>query len=255
MNARDIARQLLDRNPPTQHALFRLIEAGALSRSAERAIGIEVFHVTAAFPRFLAALAARIETHERRMPVVANLLCEHGGSAPHSAHVFSYRRFLFDLGIAPEAIDASRPGLCAVVYTRALLDLCAQQALPEARAALAIVEDIVARVSPLLANHARTRSASVDAGAHFALHAELDQEHADESYAETELDFAAAPEAVQRGFELGLYYQMRLYSDLLDAQRSTNGLNQGTSGGETFAMLDAHSSSFRRLKSEVTCSK
>jgi pyrroloquinoline quinone (PQQ) biosynthesis protein C len=215
---RQLATELLRQRPPAEHPLFVLLRNSALSPAEERAIGLEVLHVTAAFPRFLAALAARVEELDRRLPLISNLMSEHGGDDPRAAHVLTYRRFLMDLDVPPEVIDRSRPGLAALVYCRALFDLCAHQPLAEARAALAVIEDVVAHVSPIVQAYARARKTAGTGteGSHFALHAELDLVHADDSYAEAERDYATAPGEVERGLELGFFYQLRFYGDLVE---------------------------------------
>jgi pyrroloquinoline quinone (PQQ) biosynthesis protein C len=211
-----LANSLLAQHPPAAHPLFQLVRDDALDAEELRGLGLDVYHVTAAFPRFLAALAARIEDLQRRAPWVENLYCEQGGANPRSAHVLSYRRFLHELGIDDAAIDGSLPGLAALCYCRALFDLCSQQPVAEAKAALSIVEDIVARISPLLTEYARVRSGNPRAGEHFAMHSELDQDHASMSYRECERDLPGAHALVERGLRLGLHYQWQLYSQLVE---------------------------------------
>jgi pyrroloquinoline quinone (PQQ) biosynthesis protein C len=207
---------LLIEHPPAAHPLFHLLQKDALDARELRGIGLDVYHVTAAFPRFLAAVVARIDHVERRAPWLENLYCEQGGIDSTRAHVVSYRRFLHDLAIDDSAIGQSHPGLAALCYTRALFDLCAQQSLVEAKAGLSIIEDIVARVSPTLIEYARARSGNAGAGEHFVLHSELDQQHAEMSYRESERDLPGAAELVERGLALGLHYQWQLYSQLVE---------------------------------------
>jgi pyrroloquinoline quinone (PQQ) biosynthesis protein C len=216
----DVLRTMTDRifqaQPVENHPLFRLLVAGRLARHEERAVGLDVYHVTAAFPRFLAAVAARIEDGARRAPFVENLCCEQGGANGDLAHLISYTRYLQGLGIPAQTIEQSRPSIAALAYIRSLFDLCAHQRLAEAVAALAVIEDIVARVSPTLVAYARARTGNAEAGEHFALHEQLDRAHAEQTYAECRLDHAIEPEAVIRGLALGLHYQWRLYSDLVE---------------------------------------
>jgi pyrroloquinoline quinone (PQQ) biosynthesis protein C len=207
---------LLVEHSPTVHPLFQLLQQDALDARERRGIGLDVYHVTAAFPRFLAAVVARIDDAQRRAPWVENLYCEQGGANPARAHLLSYRTFLRELAIDDAAIDRSRPGLAALCYSRALFDLCAQQPLAEAKAALSIIEDIVARVSPTLIEYARARSGIQDAGEHFVIHSELDQDHAAMSYRECERDLPRAAQLVERGLALGHHYQWQFYSQLVE---------------------------------------
>jgi pyrroloquinoline quinone (PQQ) biosynthesis protein C len=208
----------LEHDPIEAHPLFRRMERDELSPEEARAIALDVYHVVDAFPRFLAALLARIADHRLRMPIVENLYCEHGRMDPHEIHVVTYRAFLRALGLDDDRIDESEPGLPATVYVRAVMDLCARAPLPEALAALGVIEEIVARVSPIVGRFGLRHAAGRDAGSHFSVHESLDLSHADELY---DLAARAAGDAdardVARGIALGRYYQRRLYGDLLDA--------------------------------------
>lgn len=209
------ARPLFERDPIEAHPLFRHMENGSLSDRAVRAIALDVFHVVDAFPRFLAALIAQIPDYRLRMELVENLYCEHGSMDPAEIHVVTYRSFLHALGIDDAAIDASEPGLPATVYVRAVFDLCARAPVAEALAAMGVIEEVVARVSPIVGRFG-ARYASGGTGSHFSVHETLDFSHADELYGLAER--AASPQRpneTARGLELGRYYQRRLYDDLV----------------------------------------
>lgn len=209
------ARTVFERDPIEAHPLFRYMSEGSLGEEATRSIALDVFHVVDAFPRFLAALIAQIHDYRLRMELVENLYCEHGSMDPAEIHVVTYRSFLHALGIEDAAIDGSVPGIPATVYVRAVLDLCARAPVVEALAAMGVIEEIVARVSPIVGRFG-ARRASAGTGSHFSVHETLDFSHADELYALAER--AASPERpreVARGLELGWYYQRRLYDDLV----------------------------------------
>ena len=205
-----------------QHALFRLLDADRLTPEEAQAVGLEIFHVVDAFPRFLAALLANLADYRERMDLVENLYAEHGRMHSQHVHVVTYRHFLYALGLDDAHIDGSRPGVAALAYVRAMLALCAREQPAEALGALGVIEETVARVSPSVGRYGQRRLGGARGfGSHFSVHETLDLSHADEIY---QLAAGACArgeqQAVLRGSALGFYHQTRLYTDLVAAHVS-----------------------------------
>jgi pyrroloquinoline-quinone synthase len=216
-----------------RHPLFAALTAGALDGDAERRVALEIFHVVAAFPRFLSALLTAIEDWRLRMELVSNLFEEHGRMNPDHVHLVTYEHFLLALGVSEATIAAAEPDLPSLCYTRAVLDLCARQPIAEALGALAVIEEIVARVSPSVAAFGKMRAAGSgrSVGTHFGSHAVLDVTHANEIYA---VALRLPPEsfpAVERGMRLGMYYHRRLYDDLFAATPAPRPAEAGAGSG------------------------
>lgn len=208
-------RRELFATPIERHALFESLTHGKFSRDAERSVAIEIFHVVDAFPRFLSALITSIEDFRLRMELVDNLYEEHGRMNLERVHVVTYRVFLRALGVSDEVLARGRPNLPSLCYTRALLDLCARQSAAEGLGALAVIEEVVARVSPVAAAVGRARADGATIGTHFGAHEVLDVSHAEELYAVAlRLPDDAIP-LIDRGMRLGMYYHRRLYDDLV----------------------------------------
>jgi pyrroloquinoline quinone (PQQ) biosynthesis protein C len=214
---KDLTVELFARQRVEQHALFLLLESERLTADEARAIGLDIFHVVDAFPRFLAAVLTHIGDYRERMNLVENLYAEHGRMRVEHVHVVTYRSFLHALGLGDAQIDASEPGLAAQAYVRALLALCGREEPAEALGALGVIEEIVARVSPIVARYGkRCIGAGGSLGSHFSVHETLDLSHADEIYALAARACARGREQeVRRGIALGFYYQTRLYTDLV----------------------------------------
>jgi len=197
------------------HALFSSLLAGRFGRAAERSVALETFQVVKAFPRFLSALLTQIDDWSLRMELVENLFEEHGRSKPGAVHVVTYRSFLRALGVEEAEIDAHEPALPSLCHVRAVMDLCARQPIPEAIGALAVIEEVVARVSPIAARFGAMRSSGAPLGSHFGAHEVLDVSHANELYDVASRLGESAVRGVLRGMQLGMYYHTRFYSDLV----------------------------------------
>jgi len=215
------ARELFDRNPIERHPLFVELAEGNLSIDQVRAVALQIHHVVDHFPRLLAAIVANLGDYRMRMPLVENLFEEHGRMDPARVHVETYRAFLAGLGIDRVAVANSRPAICALAYNRAVLDLCLHHPHAEGLGALGVIEEIVARVSPIVARHVRSIRGGDSSLGHFSDHEVLDLSHADEIYelASGAIARGERRELVHQGMRLGWYSHRRLYTDLLSMAR------------------------------------
>ncbi len=219
-NVKGAARELFDRDPIERHPLFVALGEGRLSHDATSIVAIQIFHVVDHFPRLIAAMLANLTDWRLRMPLADNLFEEHGRMDPARVHVETYRAFLGALGVDAATVARSRPTIPTLAYNRAILDLCLHHSAAEGLGALGVIEEIVARVSPLVARSTRMLRRDGAALAHFSDHEVLDVSHANEIY-EVASTFAAGEglDVVRRGMELGWYYHRRLYGDLLELVR------------------------------------
>ena len=204
------------------HPLFASLLGNAFDREAEQRIALEIFYVLNAFPRFLSAVVTQIEDWRTCQDLVENLF-ERGHMRPIAVHVMTYRSLLRALGTSDAQIDRYEPALPALCYVRAMLDLCARQPIAEGIGALAVIEEIVARVSPIAACLGTMRSSGRAIGAHFSARDAGDRSRGGVLYeVGARLGGRAIP-GVMRGMQLGIYYQVRLYSDLLRERRAAAG--------------------------------
>jgi pyrroloquinoline quinone (PQQ) biosynthesis protein C len=211
-SARRFARALLTDEPPEGHPFVAALFDGSLPREVALAAALDVGHVVACFPRFLAAVLANVEDWRDRMELVENLYEEHGALQPSRVHEVTYRGFLETLGLDARAIDAHSPSLGVVVYRRAVLDLCRNGRVAESLGALGVIEEIVARVSVAVRRWASLHAPGREH--HFSVHETLDLRHADELYALAEPHHRRDPAAVELGMRLGHYHHLRLYGDV-----------------------------------------
>ncbi len=215
-SAKAAARPLFLDDPIEQHPLFAAMEAHTLDAVRGRNIALDIHHVVAHFPRFLSAVMTSIEDYRLRMTLVQNLYCEHGAMNLSHVHLVTYQHFLRALGISDARIASHEPSIGTVAYVRAVLALCQREDPSEALAALAVIEEVVARVSPIVGRWGRLHGVtSGSAQAHFGVHEVLDLSHAEEIYDLAGHFWEGREASVRRGLALGMYYQRRLYTDLL----------------------------------------
>jgi pyrroloquinoline-quinone synthase len=198
---------------------IRALKDGKLTVEQFRGGALQGYHVVRFFPRFIAALIANIDDHMERLDLIGNLLEEHGGLHEERFHVTTYKEFLYGLGISREEIEQSRPIPGVQAYNRALYDLCAHRPYLEGVAAMGVVEQVVAMVSPLVSTAAlSTGLLSKERLRHFDGHAVIDVDHAQETYriADRYFDDPELREQILTGLSLGMYYHLRLYEDMFN---------------------------------------
>lgn len=216
---KSLTHQIFSEQPIEQHPLFLHMEENRFSPDQAKLIALQIYHVVEYFPRFLAAILTSIPDYVLRMPLVENLFEEHGRMNVKLVHLETYKQFLYGIGVTREEITASKPDIPVIAYTRAVTDLCLHHPYEEGLGALGVIEEIVARVSPIVARYALAHySKEKGSLVHFTDHETLDVAHANEIYEIAAQVFAGQrKELVIRGLQLGYYYQSRLYSDILAA--------------------------------------
>jgi pyrroloquinoline quinone (PQQ) biosynthesis protein C len=211
--------EVFQRADVEHHPFFRALQSRALSPEEFRRGALQIYHVVHFFPRFLAALIANMDDHKERLDLVGNLYEEHGHMKEEHFHITTYRQFLDGAGISPEEILRSRPIPPVVAYTRGVYDLCLHHHYLEGAAALGVIEQIVAIVSPIVAR-AALEGGFIPRGklVHFDDHAVLDVTHAQEIYAIADSYFGDPQnrEHILLGLALGMYYHTRLYTDIFE---------------------------------------
>jgi pyrroloquinoline-quinone synthase len=211
---RDRARARFREAPVEALPLFAPFITGKLAPEQALRVAQEMHAVVEAFPRFLAALLANDLDSELRDTIVDNLYEEQGRMDKTAVHLTTYRALLAMLGDAAPHIRIGRPCVGVVAYVRAVLDLCARGPVAEGAAALAIIEDHVARAS-LVIGRWIAREHPTARERHFRVHEALDLRHADELYALAAHYWERDRRSdVEQGLAMGTYLHRRLWADV-----------------------------------------
>ncbi|MBR8658477.1 MULTISPECIES: TenA family transcriptional regulator [Brevibacillus] len=218
---KQLAEQLFARHQVERHPLFLALHDRSFSPAQAKEAALQIYHVVEHFPRFLSAILTNLPDYRLRMPLVDNLYEEHGRMNEAHVHLETYKRFLRGIGVTDAERDVSRPIIPVLAYNRAITDLCLHYPFPEGLAALGVIEEIVARVSPLVGAYAASAYGNAADLAHFTDHEILDVTHANEIYEVVAQVYSGDNKPlVERGMQLGMYYHTRLYTDILDHVQS-----------------------------------
>ena len=194
---------------------FRALTDGSMTRDAFAAGQAQFFYAVQFYARPIAALVARVPDPRHRLDLVHNLVEEHGDFREHQFHQSTFRGFLATLGTTSADLAGRPPSPAVHAFNTALLGACTAEPLAVGICCLGVIELAFAGVS------AAVGRAVVDHGwvpadrlVHYALHAELDVEHAGEFFEMVEADHDRDQADIRAGLTLGAYLFDRLYRDL-----------------------------------------
>ncbi len=200
-----------------QNPFFEALRAARLSLADFRSAQEQFYFAVAFFSRPMAGLLARSPDYASRIDLLRNVVEEHGGFQLSSSHAETFLAFLQTLGSDPAQVRGQRPSPAVHAFNSVLYSACLLEELEVGIACVSVIEHAFARLS------AEIGQAVVAQGwvpreklLHYALHSELDLQHADELFRllEPKWDCAEKRELIERGFALGAYAFDRLYRDL-----------------------------------------
>lgn len=214
----------LSRHPVHLGAYFSGLSSGTLTREQFICSQRQFYFAVRFFSRPMAALMARLPDSASRQSLMHNLAEEHGYEEtrgdfrPSMAHDHTFRAFLKSLGEDAGDLRGESEGPAVMAFNFALMGVCSSGDVETAFACLGIIEYTFADLSSIIG------SAVVESGwvprerlVHYALHAEIDKEHAAGFFHMVEPAWNAggvARRRVEQGLVLGLHIFHQLYEDL-----------------------------------------
>jgi len=198
------------------------LDDGSLSREDFVETQVQFFFAVVFFSRPMAVLAARLPRADMRMPLLDNVLDEHGKGNPRLTHEHTFLDLLSRLGVTEAEVEQRALWPEVRAFNTALTGLCLMDDPYTALAVLGIIEDSFATLSARIGQGIVTRGwLPSDRVVHYALHEELDVEHAEGFYRVLRAPFAAQARhryQIAQGLELGAYIFRAMYDGLFDAR-------------------------------------
>ncbi|HSI65274.1 MAG TPA: iron-containing redox enzyme family protein [Candidatus Saccharimonadia bacterium] len=214
----------LMRQPVHLGAYFAGLSTGALSKESFIRSQKQFYFAVRYFSRPMAALMARMPDSASRQALMHNLAEEHGYEEsrgdfrPTMAHDHTFLAFLQSLGVDPGEMREEAEGPEVLAFNLALMGACSAGEPEVAFACLGIIEYSFADLSAIIGRAVVERGwVRGDKLVHYALHAEIDKEHAAGFFRVVEHSWNAGGTSrcrVEQGLSLGLYIFHRLYEDL-----------------------------------------
>lgn len=218
--------RLVSQKSPLHGAYFTALREGSLTRADFIRSQRQFFHAVRFFSRPMAALMARLPDSASRQTLMHNLAEEHGYEEtrgdfrPSLAHDHTFIAFLESLGVPREEMGSEPEGAAARAFNMALLGTCAMAEMDLAFACLGVIEYTFADLSAQIGQSVVARGwVAQDRLVHYALHAEIDKEHAAGFFRMVEPAWeegGSRRATVEQGLSLGLHLFYRLYEDLAE---------------------------------------
>jgi pyrroloquinoline-quinone synthase len=211
------AIQTLEKSGIRCNPYLKSLQDGSMTLEGFRRSQEQFFFAVTFFPRPMAALVGRIPTPKARLDILHNLVEEHGEFTESNFHHTTFQRFLHSIGSKPETIETGAPSPALRAFNSVLTSACVLDELEVGVACMGIIEYAFAGISATIGQAVVQRGwVRQEELIHYALHAEIDERHAEEFFAviEPQWNDPARRYFIEQGLELGAYAFDRLYSDL-----------------------------------------
>ncbi|WP_170156833.1 TenA family transcriptional regulator [Roseimicrobium gellanilyticum] len=214
----------LSRQPVHLGTYFAGLSSGTLTREQFLSSQKQFYFAVRFFSRPMAALMARLPDSASRQSLMHNLAEEHGYEGgrgdfrPAMAHDHTFLTFLKSLGVETGDVRDETEGSAVMAFNFALMGVCSSGEPETAFACLGIIEYTFADLSAIIGSSVVERGwVARERLVHYALHAEIDKEHAAGFFRMVEPAWNAggvSRRRVEQGLVLGLHIFHRLYEDL-----------------------------------------
>lgn len=211
------AERILEQSGIRRNRYFQALEDGTLSLEEFRRSQEHFFFAVSFFPRPMAALVGRIPNPKQRLDILHNLVEEHGEFVEKQFHHTTFQQFLRSIGSDPKKVEAQPLSPALRAFNSVLSCACVLDELEVGVACMGIIEYAFAGISATIGRAVVQRGWIRQRDlVHYALHAEIDERHAEEFFAVIEPRWAepARRYFIEQGLRLGAYTFDRLYSDL-----------------------------------------
>jgi len=211
------AQEALEQSGILQNPYLQTLENGSMSLEGFRRSQEQFFFAVTFFPRPMAALVGRIPNPKWRLDILHNLVEEHGEFDEKLFHHTTFQGFLRSIGSEPEKVEVQPLTPALRAFNSVLTSACVLDELEVGVACMGIIEYAFAGISATIGRAVVQRGwVRQNELVHYALHAEIDERHAEEFFAVIEPKWAEPGRRyfIEQGLELGAYAFNRLYSDL-----------------------------------------
>jgi pyrroloquinoline-quinone synthase len=211
------AAGVLEESGIWRNPYLQTLQNGSMTLESFRRSQEQFFFAVTFFPRPMAALVGRIPNPKARLDILQNLVEEHGEFNEELFHHATFQRFLRSIGSEPEKIQTAPMSPALRAFNSVLTCACVLDELEVGVACMGIIEYAFAGVSAVIGQAVVQRGwVRQEDLVHYALHAEIDERHAEEFFAviEPSWDDQARRYFIEQGLRLGAYVFDRLYRDL-----------------------------------------
>lgn len=200
------------------HPYFSALISGGISKQGFLDSQMQFAHLVQFFSRPMASMIANIPNAQRRMKIVDNLWEEHGKGIPDKIHGRTILTLIDRLGGDSKKIEEVPTSANIEIFNIALKGISTFEDYRVAAAVFSSIERIFVEVSSLICQAIiKHEWLPVDQITHYALHKEIDIEHAEDFLAVVEEDWInndiQSRELITHGIRLGASLFINVYTN------------------------------------------
>lgn len=220
----NLIEQILQETKYQKNLYFQTLHDGSFTKEDFVETQIQFYFAVVFFPRPMAAVAAKIPTHEKRLEIMRNVWEEHGDGDSSDFHGNTFIEFLNRIGkVGSEEIQKRKLWPEIRAFNSLLTGTCVMDEYIVGTALMGMIERMFSDISSIIGKGIVTRNwLKSEEMIHYNLHEKLDIKHSQDFFDVLSSAWEHSEEdryLIEQGLRLGAYCFNNLYTSLYEARQ------------------------------------
>ncbi len=210
--------ELIKSTPIDEQPFFTFLLNGTMDKEQFKKSQISLIDAVEFFSRPMFVILSKLSSYKERLPIIENILDEHGNGEIDKAHGNTFRKYLVSLGATKKEINNRKLNKAVLEYNNVLIKCATNNSTKRGLAMMGIIEERYSKISATIVKEILKKNwVSKDLLYHYSLHEELDVEHAEGFYniIKDGWEDMETKEEIQKGLKLGNSMILNLYNGIL----------------------------------------
>ncbi len=210
--------ELIKSTPVEHQPFFNYLLNGTMDKEQFKKSQISLIDAVEFFSRPMFVILSKLSTYKERLPIIENILDEHGNGEIDKAHGNTFRQYLVSLGATKKEINNRNLNKAVLEYNNALIKCATNNPTARGLAMMGIIEERYSKISAIIVKEIlKKKWVSKDLLYHYSLHEELDVEHAEGFFniIKDGWEDMDSRKEIQKGLTLGNSMILNLYNGIL----------------------------------------
>ena len=210
--------ELIKSTPVEHQPFFNFLLNGTMDKEQFKKTQISLIDAVEFFSRPMFVILSKLNTYKERLPIIENILDEHGNGEIDKAHGNTFRQYLVSLGATKKEINNRNLNKAVLEYNNALIKCATNNPTERGLAMMGMIEKRYSKISAIIVKEIlKKKWVSKDLLYHYSLHEELDVEHAEGFFniIKDGWEDMDSRKEIQKGLTLGNSMILNLYNGIL----------------------------------------
>ena len=210
--------ELIKSTPIDEQPFFTFLLNGTMDKEQFKKSQISLIDAVEFFSRPMFVILSKLNTYKERLPIIENILDEHGNGEIDKAHGNTFRQYLVSLGATKKEINNRNLNKAVLEYNNALIKCATNNPTERGLAMMGMIEKRYSKISAIIVKEIlKKKWVSKDLLYHYSLHEELDVEHAEGFFniIKDGWEDMDSRKEIQKGLTLGNSMILNLYNGIL----------------------------------------